>query len=735
VGGGDGGGPSPAAAFNLGALRGGSNINTFGSSFDTELGLFDANGGFIASNDDSGGLQSQLQIPNALGTYFVAMSGYNTTYDGVTPFNAVASGTSASGTGQLNYIVADSGNGTAATRGPATWAPGQVDWFTFTVDDVFVAEPPANPTALGSIRGQHPVSTFNSDFDTSIAVYGVDGSVIATNNDADGTLQSFIRAPNTAGTYYLAVSSTGASFNGDYDAVAGGGAGNALVNYHPSAGSQTTSGPTAINSSVEWYSFSVDAPFVPSAPAATSLGVARAGSIIDTFGSAFDTEIGLYDASGNLIASNDDTGGPQSQLALPNTIGTYYVSVSGRNSLFANGWLSTSTSQQTGSGVLNFVDGNGNPMMTSNSFAANDVAWYTLSVDSIPTPADLAFDLGTLDAISFIDTNGSTFDTEIGLYDSSGNLIANDDDGGDGTQSLLRLPNQVGTFYLAVSGFNTTYADGFDVVVSPTSAAGDVTLNYVQQGGSPASDFYTSAVGQLQWYVFDIAETVTVPPPSPIVADLGVLGTADDPLSIDTLGSFDVDNFVPLDTELAIYDANGSLVDSNDDGPTDATSLLDYANGLAAGTYYMVLGMGAVTHGTEFFEASVSATAPGFGDYVMNVNGVGVAFGSMFGNELLWFSFSIDPGAALAGDFNGDGIVDAADYTVWRDTQGATGAGLAADANGDNVVNAADYAIWRSNFGQTQASLAAAGAVPEPASLMLAGVLAVALGTLARRAR
>ena len=40
-------------------------------------------------------------------------------------------------------------------------------------------------------------------------------------------------------------------------------------------------------------------------------------------------------------------------------------------------------------------------------------------------------------------------------------------------------------------------------------------------------------------------------------------------------------------------------------------------------------------------------------------------------------------GAGLLGDYNGDGRVDAADYTVWRDSEGATGSGLAADGNGD----------------------------------------------------
>ncbi|TWT97008.1 hypothetical protein Pla108_27850 [Botrimarina colliarenosi] len=53
--------------------------------------------------------------------------------------------------------------------------------------------------------------------------------------------------------------------------------------------------------------------------------------------------------------------------------------------------------------------------------------------------------------------------------------------------------------------------------------------------------------------------------------------------------------------------------------------------------------------------------------------------------------------APAAGDFNGDGLVDAADYTVWRDTEG-TG-DLRADANGDQVIDGLDYDLWVANYG------------------------------------
>jgi T5SS/PEP-CTERM-associated repeat protein len=73
------------------------------------------------------------------------------------------------------------------------------------------------------------------------------------------------------------------------------------------------------------------------------------------------------------------------------------------------------------------------------------------------------------------------------------------------------------------------------------------------------------------------------------------------------------------------------------------------------------------------------------------------------------------------GDYNGNDIVDAADYVVWRNLLGQLGAGLAADGNGSGMVDAADYEIWRSNFGNNvvNAGVGARAAVPEPAAWIL----------------
>jgi hypothetical protein len=68
-----------------------------------------------------------------------------------------------------------------------------------------------------------------------------------------------------------------------------------------------------------------------------------------------------------------------------------------------------------------------------------------------------------------------------------------------------------------------------------------------------------------------------------------------------------------------------------------------------------------------------------------------------------------EPG--LPGDYNRNGAVDAADYVVWRKTQGTTVTpSTGADGNGDGAVDQDDYGEWREHFGQTSPPSAAGNA-------------------------
>ena len=75
----------------------------------------------------------------------------------------------------------------------------------------------------------------------------------------------------------------------------------------------------------------------------------------------------------------------------------------------------------------------------------------------------------------------------------------------------------------------------------------------------------------------------------------------------------------------------------------------------------------------------------------------------------------------LPGDYNDDGVVDAADYVVWRHTLGQSVAILTtgADGDGDGTITTADYQVWRTHIGETLTAAGSGGAVPEPATLLL----------------
>lgn len=80
----------------------------------------------------------------------------------------------------------------------------------------------------------------------------------------------------------------------------------------------------------------------------------------------------------------------------------------------------------------------------------------------------------------------------------------------------------------------------------------------------------------------------------------------------------------------------------------------------------------------------------------------------------LWVTERIDTLFAepLEGDFNGDGSVDAADYTVWRDGLGT-------------AYQTSDYDAWADNYGAS-VSITSGAAVPEPSGCLLLAAAAVA---------
>ncbi|MEX2169887.1 MAG: PEP-CTERM sorting domain-containing protein [Pirellulales bacterium] len=93
--------------------------------------------------------------------------------------------------------------------------------------------------------------------------------------------------------------------------------------------------------------------------------------------------------------------------------------------------------------------------------------------------------------------------------------------------------------------------------------------------------------------------------------------------------------------------------------------------------------------------------------------------------------------ASVPGDYNGDGQVNAADYTVWRDTKNSTvDAGTGADGDGSGMVDDDDYDFWAQRFnGGSGAASGQAVNVPEPATLLMLLIAAASLLPKACRRR
>jgi len=90
---------------------------------------------------------------------------------------------------------------------------------------------------------------------------------------------------------------------------------------------------------------------------------------------------------------------------------------------------------------------------------------------------------------------------------------------------------------------------------------------------------------------------------------------------------------------------------------------------------------GAVAARFRWGEANLS--------YTGGSNSAGEVEDYMFGN-------SLTPAQIIDGDFDGNYVVDNNDYDLWKSTFGST-SDLRADGNGDGVVDAADMTIWADN--------------------------------------
>ncbi len=122
-----------------------------------------------------------------------------------------------------------------------------------------------------------------------------------------------------------------------------------------------------------------------------------------------------------------------------------------------------------------------------------------------------------------------------------------------------------------------------------------------------------------------------------------------------------------------------------------------------AGQTFDLIAVGGTAQLTNY-QIEIKNLAPGF-QY---------SFDPIAGGYRLTALSNGDFDPALPGDFSGDGVVDAADYVVWREHLGTT-------------LTQTDYDTWRAHFGESAAGapFAVSSAVPEPTSWWLIAISVV----------
>lgn len=200
-----------------------------------------------------------------------------------------------------------------------------------------------------------------------------------------------------------------------------------------------------------------------------------------------------------------------------------------------------------------------------------------------------------------------------------------------------------------------------------------------------------------------------------------------------------------LDVAGPVYNTNGTLLATSEadlfDGSLQAP--VDYDE---FGTYF---------HISQDRDVWTGATGSGFwaGDSCGNWSNRGLQgrVGDAFVQDGSWLSAGFTKGCTQTArvygispplplplwcDYNGDGAVDAADYTVWRDSGGLAKPWSTRPYDDVGVLAGEDddlayYGVWPESYGQTLP--ADAGAVPEPTACVLTLAVVPIVAAVRRR--
>ncbi|WP_299111115.1 T9SS type A sorting domain-containing protein [uncultured Winogradskyella sp.] len=232
----------------------------------------------------------------------------------------------------------------------------------------------------------------------------------------------------------------------------------------------------------------------------------------------------------------------------------------------------------------------------------------------------------------------------------------------------------------------TLYVSGLlDVVPTPPTTAATININGCGDSGTN-SGAYDASTQNIVW------------------VELAYDGNCQE-ITVDTeTTAISGSNFNDDDTEIALYDAFGNLLGSNDDGGTGSRSSLTL-DGLAAGTYYIAAGAYNMTFGATDFNVTsvntaetgtlvVNASTPNTPDYV-NLQFPGTATITAGGTANVFaqiFEAGNTPGAGAGTNITAEIGISSVDATTVADFETVNWTWTAAPYFGE-VGNNDEYSL------------------------------------------
>lgn len=514
-------------------------LTTLGSNFNTQLALFDNSGNLLGSNDDADFFTAQSVIPNvqlSAGRYFAAVS-VGANYGN--RFLVDTIDTSSGGNFRLNA------GSVLLTQGAV--GTGQFEWSDFFVRAEGIG---SDIGEVASSLQEININTFGSAIDTQLGVWNINtGELVASNNNFAGSMKSSLDATLPGGAYVIGVNGgTTQLSNGFVSVTFPGGPTGAFSLQVRQQGVPRVNLPSEVidvSGDTDYYRFSIETP--------TDFGVVSTDEVtvdINTLMANFDTEICVFDASGGVVSSNDDTNGTlQSRVARVYEPGAYYLAVTGYNTVFGAGFRT----EIDGSEATGLYQGGLGPVFLSGvTTPTNLVDWYRFEIADQGTPEE-ATDLGVISRdgqLINIGLANSNFDTTLGLFDATGTVLAIDNDF-IGLTSRITVALPAGTYYFAVAGFPNFFGDGF-VVESDPSAFGTIRGIAGPSGNvatfedsiiSRGSRFYRFTVAAVPCNPADVAEPFAVLDVDDVLTFLNAFSAGDSLADIaPPSGSLDIDD-------------------------------------------------------------------------------------------------------------------------------------------------------------------------------------------------